>query len=501
MTFPRFPELPDDDPMDSLRLFRVYLVTLANYFSPVALFAAILTIVGLAFVLAWSLLGLDSTLSWASDSVPLAFAVVGIVLTLKRLREQHEGVIIAVLIIVGIAGTVVLHISRVRTDTKIDTVSALQGNIWARINQQGPRLSPQEAELKRRQNVEELLKGEYILSHENISSGLLAGTEPPPSDWMNKRLGELGESWRVAQPILPQRAAIVTPCIPGRPRINAGPDGYKGVCDEDLAKWVIEEANKIGDGADKCALDLDNAPKLPDFDPTSSYESIRWRFRIAYEGCCLREVKQLRNEATARLGPANTIRQEQALFQELYPEEASSLQEEPPEMLTQTLAVMKANNKVDCKVVKSYAPYLRRLGLKLKRRVVPRNAPKPLHFSEVNIPVPSQIAAFGVVKTGILVTIETKAILLEGYIVIEFGGGLSMGGGGSNLPHSQNDDSFFYEVANKPLNDYLTSFADRGMRNVIEIGSVPFSPEKALRVSAYGTGSSFHVDKVTWFDY
>jgi hypothetical protein len=30
-----------------------------------------------------------------------------------------------------------------------------------------------------------------------LSPALLAGTEPVPPDWMNKRLEQMGESWRV----------------------------------------------------------------------------------------------------------------------------------------------------------------------------------------------------------------------------------------------------------------------------------------------------------------
>jgi hypothetical protein len=48
-----------------------------------------------------------------------------------------------------------------------------------------------------RSNVLQRLTQEYILSHDGISSGLLAGTERPPSVWMNKRLQELGYSWRI----------------------------------------------------------------------------------------------------------------------------------------------------------------------------------------------------------------------------------------------------------------------------------------------------------------
>jgi hypothetical protein len=41
------------------------------------------------------------------------------------------------------------------------------------------------------------LRQEYIFSHDGLSPALLAGTEPVPADWMNKRLAQMGELWRV----------------------------------------------------------------------------------------------------------------------------------------------------------------------------------------------------------------------------------------------------------------------------------------------------------------
>ncbi len=41
------------------------------------------------------------------------------------------------------------------------------------------------------------LTQEYILSHDGISPRLAAGLEYPPSEWINKRLAELGYSWRL----------------------------------------------------------------------------------------------------------------------------------------------------------------------------------------------------------------------------------------------------------------------------------------------------------------
>src|SRR5579859_7658505 len=55
-----------------------------------------------------------------------------------------------------------------------------------------------EIEIKRRQIILSRLRNEYIISHDGLSPALLAGTEKPTTDWINKRLRELGETWRLA---------------------------------------------------------------------------------------------------------------------------------------------------------------------------------------------------------------------------------------------------------------------------------------------------------------
>jgi len=54
-----------------------------------------------------------------------------------------------------------------------------------------------ESESARRNLLLSKLRQEYIFSHDGLSSALLAGTEPVPAEWMNKRLAQMGELWRV----------------------------------------------------------------------------------------------------------------------------------------------------------------------------------------------------------------------------------------------------------------------------------------------------------------
>jgi hypothetical protein len=71
-------------------------------------------------------------------------------------------------------------------------------------------VSTNSPEVKRRQAMLQALRNEYILSHDGISTALLAGLEWPPSEWINRRLKELGEKWRVKTTSDVQRVDIVS---------------------------------------------------------------------------------------------------------------------------------------------------------------------------------------------------------------------------------------------------------------------------------------------------
>jgi hypothetical protein len=51
-------------------------------------------------------------------------------------------------------------------------------------------------EMQRRVNVLRSLRNEYCLSHDGLSPGILAGTEPLPKTWVDAKLAQLGETWR-----------------------------------------------------------------------------------------------------------------------------------------------------------------------------------------------------------------------------------------------------------------------------------------------------------------
>jgi hypothetical protein len=187
---------------------------LLDYFSPLTIGAGLFAFAVIGSAAIYYFANLESLVSWSAEFVPMAFVVVGIVLSVKKLREEHHFAAISLLVIVGVLGTIVLHLSRTHTEavhakeigelrTRMDTVRDQNGQLLQAFLAK-PVLSSQQAEMERRQNIQKVLRGEYILSHENVSPGLLAGTEFPPAEWMNKRLQDLGEKWKMADKPTPR---------------------------------------------------------------------------------------------------------------------------------------------------------------------------------------------------------------------------------------------------------------------------------------------------------
>jgi hypothetical protein len=154
----------------------------------------------------------DTALPLLADAVPMLVAIAGVVMSYKQPKRESHLMATVVLFAVGIVGTGVMSWTRIRTERahrqevkdlngRVDVVRDQNTQILLRLSA-GPKPGTKEAELARRRAIQEALRGEYILSHENISPGLLAGNELPPADWMNKRLRELGEKWTVTPPPL-----------------------------------------------------------------------------------------------------------------------------------------------------------------------------------------------------------------------------------------------------------------------------------------------------------
>src|ERR1017187_10372704 len=68
-----------------------------------------------------------------------------------------------------------------------------------------------ESEIEKHRHIEELLRNKYILTHKDISPGILAGTAWPPTEWMNAELANEHISWKFSEDITNHTVVFRTP--------------------------------------------------------------------------------------------------------------------------------------------------------------------------------------------------------------------------------------------------------------------------------------------------
>lgn len=249
---------------------------------------------------------------------------------------------------------------------------------------------------------------------------------------------------------------------PISPRIGTGLDAYKDISDEQLGHWAIEEADKIEQMAKECISRVHSAHELG---------GQVWLFSNEFKACCAQDVKDLRAEILRRLGPpAKDPREEYAW--------TSVLREMP---LPPNAPTPSQFSGTDPMAVREYAPYLRRLGLKLK------GGPVALHFSEVQ-------TATGMPEFPyeIVVTIETTRELANGYILVKLNGAYS---------EARCDLEGFQNISNDQLseNHELLDLMAKRQGIAFEIGKTAFTPGKPIHVTA-SAKEPFHVSSVMFFD-
>jgi hypothetical protein len=95
--------------------------------------------------------------------------------------------------------------------------------------QAGPTTSA-EIETRRREGIMSMLRAQYVLQHNSVPGGILEGTTPLPSEWVNSELKQLGENWTVfndqPQPSATKIASRSYLAYEGNPRFT-GSVGYK----------------------------------------------------------------------------------------------------------------------------------------------------------------------------------------------------------------------------------------------------------------------------------
>jgi len=269
------------------------------------------------------------------------------------------------------------------------------------------------------------------------------------------------------------------------PRLGIGPEAYKEISDEQVGQWAMEEADKITELASRSMAERGMSPN-----------AAIWRFTNEFNDCCAQDLKELRTEILRRLGPPAKDPDEISAWTVVFPElKYPELKGHVPE-------------RINPGAVTYYAPYLRRLGLRLKRRGVPRSAPIALHFSE-KLRTESAKLPVGAVRIasefsgephqqfpfGTIVTITTTTPFSSGYIVIEFDSGYA--GAGCDFVDSRLVVGEMRSVENRDLADYLEAHQFRTY--ALAIGRTAFTPDKPIHVEAFGN-NPLHVLMVTHFD-
>jgi hypothetical protein len=255
---------------------------------------------------------------------------------------------------------------------------------------------------------------------------------------------------------------LIKAANPASPRLGTGPDAYKDLTDEQVGQWAIEEGDKIDELASA-------AMQLPELG--SSPDAARWFFKNKFNDCCARDVEELRTEILRRLGPPGKDPDEISAWTMLFPQ----------------TKYPGAPDMIDPGMVSHYAPYLRRLGLRLKRRGVTRSAPTALKFSEQELP-PIEPGHFRFV-----VSINAPKELTAGYIAVQFSG----------QPYQVGTDFKNSKLALGPEvppdNPMVVELLKASTNYVLQIGKTPFTPGKPVHVEARAA-APIHASAVTFLE-
>jgi len=169
--------------------------------------AAIIAVLACCAGMLWRHFGTDASLPVLADMTPILLAIVGIIMSYIPPKKETHIVTSFVLIIVGLAGSAVLTVARLKTETAHRNE---MGGLYKKIDAVGDQNSKLSdyllaakntgmSETDRRKGILTTLRNQWILSHDPVDPDILAGTKMPPQDWIKKRLIEMGETWSVAE--------------------------------------------------------------------------------------------------------------------------------------------------------------------------------------------------------------------------------------------------------------------------------------------------------------
>jgi hypothetical protein len=245
---------------------------------------------------------------------------------------------------------------------------------------------------------------------------------------------------------------------------STGDDAYTYCSDAQLGQWAIDEADQIAR--------LANSRLVSEGGP----EARRFYFNDKFQECCATQVKGLRSVILKRLGPAGEDLDESSTWTALFPETKY------PDM---------PKHEVNASLAKDYARYLRRMGLALKRREIPRSPTMHLKFALQKLP-PGSLPVGTIFNYEYSVELTPPKELDAGYIVVEFDQGM-----GYMSTDFQTSQAVFNDIENKAV---VTIMAQaRGRVFVLQISNNPFVPEAPIHVFA-AANRPLSVVGAYWFD-
>lgn len=263
----------------------------------------------------------------------------------------------------------------------------------------------------------------------------------------------------------PPSSPLVEPAPKAPPRLGIGAEAYKDIEDVQLAQWARDESYKIEEMA--------NGAMRPGLE---SPRAAQWFFSNNIKQCCVQDVQELRTEILRRLGPPGKDPDEISAWTILFPQ----------------THFQGASDTITPRSASNYAPYLRRLASRLKRRQIPRVGAISLHFSEAQVPPQPPLNS----PYNLMATIKTETKVTAGYIIVEFDhhpGTIVCDFEDSKLVLTSDGRL----IDNEEVRNYAGKYEPPNYALVI--GKTPFTPEKPIRVLASGA-EPLRVVKVTLYD-
>jgi hypothetical protein len=302
----------------------------------------------------------------------------------------------------------------------------------------------------------EKFEASVVALHDEFSSRGLQGQPlesiymhlPGMSGNVDREIGEVANSIR-------ELAMLVPPS-----------DLFRDVTDQQLVATALDEAR---------VMDEKVAEAMRELPLSSTPNGVRYHFSMDFSTCCLNQVEYLRAEMLKRLGsPAFDTDEMHAFNGSLG---LTEIGKEP------TAAIG---------AVANYAPYLRRLAIKLKHKSTPPHGPQVLTFSEEFSPDGGRYFPYQTT-----VTVKVFDDIRSGYVVVAVQG--KPGTFYSDLEGGRLVYDKSGVIDNKRLSEILANWNEAKPVYVLQLGSVPITKDRPLHLFLEGSSQS-NVLNVLYFE-